>query len=186
MSLIKYGIAVGIGYYLGRPDGRRQLVRLRQQAVEIGRRPEVKQLQERGRDIAGERAAAAKNFASQKFAGKDKTAKDKVGKHEVSDAGILDDDPTVDPPTTRHRGIRGIGRRRPRPHPASPTTSEISTDVLDPSAPASPVAADDASTEVGRSGAEVPPATAPGRSAPTPGGVNEQPTSGPNVFDDRR
>ena len=186
MSLIKYGIAVGIGYYLGRPDGRRQLVRLGQQAGEIGRRPEVKQLRERGRDIAGERAVAAKNFASQKFAGKDKAAKDKVGKHEVSDAGILVDDTAADASTTRHRGIRGIGRRRPRPHPASPTTSEISTVVLDPSAAASPAAADDASSGFGRSGAEDPPATTPGRSAPPPGGVNEQPASGPTVFDDRR
>ena len=60
MSLIKYGIAVGLGYHLGQPHGRRQLKQLRRQIVRLSKRPEVKQLQERAWNIAGEHALAAR------------------------------------------------------------------------------------------------------------------------------
>ena len=63
MSLIKYGIAAAVGYHLGQPHGRKQLEQLRRQLVQLGKRPEVRQGQERGRDIAHERAHAAKSLA---------------------------------------------------------------------------------------------------------------------------
>jgi hypothetical protein len=60
MSLLKYGIAVGLGYALGRPEGRAQLARAGRQAADLGRRPEVAQLRERGKDIAAEQAQKVK------------------------------------------------------------------------------------------------------------------------------
>ena len=129
MTLIKYGLAAGIGYYLGQPEGRRQLVRLRQQVVELIRRPQVKQLRERGWDVAGERALAAKNFASTKLVGKRKAA----GNPEASERdNRVDDDAAEAAATARHLGIRGLGRRRPRPNPAAPTT--VQTNTPDPPA----------------------------------------------------
>jgi hypothetical protein len=64
MGLISHVIAAGIGYYAGQPDGRRQLDKLRRQAVEYAHGPQAKRLRERGWDVAGEGAHAAKNFAS--------------------------------------------------------------------------------------------------------------------------
>jgi hypothetical protein len=64
MGLISHVIAAGIGYYAGQPDGRRQLEKLRRQAVEYAHGPQAKRLRDRGRDVAGEGAHAAKNFAS--------------------------------------------------------------------------------------------------------------------------
>jgi hypothetical protein len=64
MGLISHVIAAGIGYYAGQPEGRRQLEKLRRQAVEYAHGPEAKRLRERGRDVAGEGVHAAKNFAS--------------------------------------------------------------------------------------------------------------------------
>jgi hypothetical protein len=60
MSLIKYGIAGALGYYLGQPQGRKQLDQLRQQLTKLSQRPQVKQLQDSGR----ERALAAKDRAA--------------------------------------------------------------------------------------------------------------------------
>jgi hypothetical protein len=74
MGLIKYGLAVGIGYHFGQPHGRQQLLRVRQQIIEFAHKPAITQLRERGWDIAGERALAAKNLASKKLSGKSKLA----------------------------------------------------------------------------------------------------------------
>lgn len=74
MGLIKYGLAVGIGYHFGQPHGRQQLLRLRQEIGELARKPAIMQLRERGWDIAGECALAAKNLASRKLSGKSKVA----------------------------------------------------------------------------------------------------------------
>lgn len=74
MGLIKYGLAVGIGYHFGQPQGRQQLLRVRQQIIEFAHKPAITQLRERGWDIAGERALAAKNLAAKKLSGKSKIA----------------------------------------------------------------------------------------------------------------
>jgi hypothetical protein len=74
MGLTKYGLAVGIGYHFGRPDGRRQLLWLRQQIIGLARRPAVRNLRERGWDIAGECALAACNVAARKLRGTSKVA----------------------------------------------------------------------------------------------------------------
>jgi hypothetical protein len=116
MSLIKYGIAVAVGYHFGQPQGRKQLEQLRRHVVQLGKRPEVKQWQERGWDIAYERALAAKRLASTTTAGRKKT----VDPATTSATSVADDterrsrlstsptlaDPTSDRPA-RSRGHRG-------------------------------------------------------------------------------
>ena len=59
MSVFKYAVAAAVGYYVGQPNSRRQVQRLREQAVELVRGPRAKQLKERGWDIAVKRTSAA-------------------------------------------------------------------------------------------------------------------------------
>jgi hypothetical protein len=61
MSLLKYAAAAAIGYFAGQPSGRRQLERLRRRATEMVRSPQVEDLKQRGKDIAGERASTVLN-----------------------------------------------------------------------------------------------------------------------------
>ena len=60
MGLTRYALVFGLGYALGRPDGRRRLGDLGQQTVELTRRPEVKRLRERSWDLAGDTVRAAR------------------------------------------------------------------------------------------------------------------------------
>jgi hypothetical protein len=115
MSLIKYGIAAAVGYHLGQPQGRKQLEQLRRQVVQLGKRPEVKQWQERGWDIAYERALAAKRRASTTLA-RQKTGEPAPG----ATTSVVDStDPIPGPGTGRFRRPAG-GWRKPRPTPADP------------------------------------------------------------------
>ena len=113
MKLITSGFVFGLGYLLGRPDGRRQLVKLRQQLTDIARKPEVKQLQERGWNAAGDRAIAAKNILEQKLRKND---------------GAVDGAPVDGKADSRgERGTRKPRfRRRPRPYPDAPTATAFS------------------------------------------------------------
>jgi hypothetical protein len=61
MSLLKYAVAAAIGYFAGQPSGRRQLERLRGKTTELLRSPQVEDLKQRGKDIAGERASTVLN-----------------------------------------------------------------------------------------------------------------------------
>jgi hypothetical protein len=112
MKLIN-GLVFGLGYLLGRPDGRRQLAQLRQQMTDLARNPEVKRLQERGWNAAGERMLAAKNVLAQK-----------LDKNDGAAEGEAADEKTDSP------GGRGTGksrfRRRPRPYPDAPTATAFS------------------------------------------------------------
>jgi hypothetical protein len=60
MKLLSYGLAVGLGYLLGRPDGRERLAQVGRQAADLAQRPEVVRLRERGKDVATERVQAVK------------------------------------------------------------------------------------------------------------------------------
>ena len=60
MFLLKYGLAVGLGYALGRPEGRTQLARVGRQAADLTQRPEVARLRERGKDLAAEQTQKLK------------------------------------------------------------------------------------------------------------------------------
>ena len=115
MSLIKYGIAAAVGYHLGQPQGRKQLEQLRRQVVQLGKRPEVKQWQERGRDIAYERALAAKSLASTTLARK-KTVDPAPG----AITSVVDSTDPVPGPASGGSRRRASGWRKPRPAPADP------------------------------------------------------------------
>jgi hypothetical protein len=60
MKLVSHGLAAGLGYMLGRPEGRQRLAKWGQQAADLTRRPEVVQLRERGKGLAAEQAQAVK------------------------------------------------------------------------------------------------------------------------------
>ena len=63
MRLLGHAVALGLGYALGRPDGRH---RLRHQARELGRRPAIRQLREHGWDLLGDQLLAARNLAGRR------------------------------------------------------------------------------------------------------------------------
>jgi hypothetical protein len=64
MGLLTHAVAFGLGYLLGRPGGKEQVMQLRHQVTELAEKPEVKRLAERGRGMAVERAQAARNAVS--------------------------------------------------------------------------------------------------------------------------
>ncbi len=64
MKLLSHGLAIGLGYMLGRPEGRERLAQVGRQAAELGKRPEVARLRERGRDLAAGQAQAVKQKIS--------------------------------------------------------------------------------------------------------------------------
>ena len=66
MGLVKYGLAVGLGYLLGRPEGRAQLRNVGRQAAELGNRPEVARLREQGKNVAAEKVDAVKQKVTRK------------------------------------------------------------------------------------------------------------------------
>ena len=60
MGLVSHGLALGLGYMLGRPEGRERLVRVGRQAADLRQRPEVVRLQERGKSLVVEQTQAVK------------------------------------------------------------------------------------------------------------------------------
>ena len=106
MGLISHGIAAGIGYYLAQPDGRRRLTRL------------GGQVQERGRDLVGDRAAG--RHARSDLATGDVTVGDLATKDDLAPS-----DPVVDASVPlrgrRLRRQRNRENRRRGPSSASPT-----------------------------------------------------------------
>ena len=60
MGLLTHGLAAGLGYLLGRPDGRERLTRLGRQAADLAQRPEVVQVRERAQDQIKNQAQAVK------------------------------------------------------------------------------------------------------------------------------
>jgi len=56
MGLASHGLALGLGYLLGRPEGRERLAQVGRQAADLRHRPEVVRLQERGKGLVVEQA----------------------------------------------------------------------------------------------------------------------------------
>jgi hypothetical protein len=129
MSLIKYGIAVAVGYHLGQPQGRNHLRQLRQQVVQLRKRPEVKQWQERGWDIAYERALAAKRLASTSMAGRKNAVDPAVG----SATSVTDDTDPAFP--ARIAGLRARSRRAAGWRRSRSSTSPTPADAAGTAAP---------------------------------------------------
>ncbi len=68
MGLFAKALIFGAGYALGHPQGRRQLVQLREQAGRLARSPRVVRAREHAWDVAGDQALAVKNrVAGAKF-----------------------------------------------------------------------------------------------------------------------
>lgn len=67
MGLIRYAAAVGLGYTFARPEGRRQLLKLRDQAQRVLQHPRVVHLQDRGQHLATERVTAVTDTVKQKL-----------------------------------------------------------------------------------------------------------------------
>ncbi|HWM02678.1 MAG TPA: hypothetical protein VNP92_10120 [Actinophytocola sp.] len=61
MGLFAKALIFGAGYALGHPQGRRQLVQLRQQASQLAQDPRVNRAKEQARTVAGDQALAVKN-----------------------------------------------------------------------------------------------------------------------------
>jgi hypothetical protein len=130
MGLLKYGLAVGLGYALGRPEGRAQLARLGQQATGLTQRPEVARLRERGKDLAADQAQKVKQ---------------KVTARSDNTTGSATSDATGPAPAGRRLGLRNaswrprLSRSRDVHFPSSedvpptPTPPPAGTTVVDDS-----------------------------------------------------
>ena len=70
MGLVSHALAFGIGYLVGRPGGRQQVARLGQQVSELADKPEVKRLVAQGRELASDKALAAKDAVTARVSGK--------------------------------------------------------------------------------------------------------------------
>jgi hypothetical protein len=122
MGLASHGLALVLGYVLGRPDGRQHIVELRHQVAQLAMKPEVKQLGKRGRDLAGERALAARGAVSSKL------------RRNGSASGADSPDPDTGVADSGRRGIRA----RARTKATDPAGSDI------PSTPAQAAGSDPA------------------------------------------
>jgi hypothetical protein len=91
MGLVSHALAFGLGYLLGRPGGRQQFVRMGQQVSELAEKPEVKRLAARGRDLANDKAHAAKDAVTARVSGK------------TADSGSAATTPASPPPSTSPR-----------------------------------------------------------------------------------
>lgn len=60
MGLLTHGLAAGLGYLLGRPDGRARLAGVGRKAVDLAQRPDVVRVRERGQDLVKNQAQAVK------------------------------------------------------------------------------------------------------------------------------
>ena len=97
MGLSRYGFAVGLGYLLGRPEGRAGLAQLGRAAANLTRRPEIVRLQEHLRGLASDQVQTVKEKITARSTDTDRTPRS-------DDAG---------PATARSRG--GLRSRRRRP-----------------------------------------------------------------------
>jgi hypothetical protein len=128
MGLLRYGLAVGLGYALGRPEGRAQLARVGRQAADLTQRPEVTRLRERGKDLAADQAQKVKQ---------------KVKPRSDGTAGSATTDLTGSDTTGRRRGLRNpswrprFSRSRnvhfPPPGDTTPTPTLGGTTVVEDS-----------------------------------------------------
>jgi hypothetical protein len=97
MGLFAKALIFGAGYALGHPQGRRQLVQLRQRASQLAQDPRVTRAKEQARNVAGEQALAVKNrVAGARF----RRAAD-TGAASATSSGTHSAQPSVPPITDR-------------------------------------------------------------------------------------
>ena len=112
MGLLSHGLAVGVGYLLGRPDGRARLAQAGRQAADLAQRPEVARIRERGKDLAASQAQTVKQKITARSTGTD------TGAH--GDAGTATADPL---PGLRTSAWRSRFRRSGAAH--FPSSEEV-------------------------------------------------------------
>ena len=66
MGIISHGVALGLGYACARPEGRRRLLVLRDQMLQLARRNEVTQLRDRAWHVATSKVMTANVSLAQK------------------------------------------------------------------------------------------------------------------------
>jgi hypothetical protein len=121
MRLVSHGLALGLGYLLGRPEGRERLVQVGRQAADLRQRPEVVRLQERGKGLVVQQTRAVK----QKVQARATSAGDAPGVEDAADAAAPG---SVSSPPVRSRGVlkpswRPRGFRRAAHFPPSEGTA---------------------------------------------------------------
>ena len=96
MGLFAKALIFGAGYALGHPQGRRQLVQLRQQASQLAQDPRVTRAKEQARNVAGDQALAVKTrVAGARFRRAD------TGAAPATSSGTHGAQPSVPPITDR-------------------------------------------------------------------------------------
>ena len=126
MGLVSHALAFGLGYVLGRPGGRQQFVQMGQQVTELAEKPEVKRLAARGRELANDKAHAAKDAVTARVSGKTATP----ARHLRPPRRLRRRPPRrdhLDPPTVADRRrppCRPDGHRRPSRHPP-PSSADV-------------------------------------------------------------
>jgi hypothetical protein len=116
MSLLSHGLAVGLGYVLGRPAGRARLAEAGRQAADLARRPEVARLRQHGKDFAVDQA---------------KSVKRKIAARSAAAAGAAGSDDSG--PTGRRRRTLRTPTWRPRFSRSRAAHFPPSTDTVPPS-----------------------------------------------------
>jgi hypothetical protein len=119
MGLVSHGLALGLGYMLGRPEGRERLVQVGRQAADLRQRPEVVQLQERGKGLVVEQTRAVK----QKVRARAKNAADAPAAEDAAPGGVGSAPVRsrgVRKPSWRPRGFRRAAHFPPSEGTAAP------------------------------------------------------------------
>ena len=142
MGLLSHGLAVGIGYLLGRPDGRARLAQAGRQAADLAQRPEVARIRERGKDLAASQAQTVKQKITARSAGTDTGA--------PGDAGSATSDPLPGLRTSawRSRFRRSGAAHFPSSEEVAPATAGVATAGVGTSAVEESDVADQATARV--------------------------------------
>ena len=123
MGLLSHGLAVGVGYLLGRPDGRARLAQAGRQAADLAQRPEVARIRERGKDLAVNQAQTVKQKITARSTGTDTGA--------PGDAGSATSDPLPGLRTSawRSRFRRSGAAHFPSSEEVAPATADAGTSL---------------------------------------------------------
>jgi cell division protein FtsN len=119
MGLVSHALAFGLGYVLGRPGGRQQVVQLGHQVTELADKPEVKRLAARGRELANDKALAAKDAVTARVSGKN-----------------VDSGSVATPPATPSPATSPPATSPATPSPASPSPATSPRADAPPTVPA--------------------------------------------------
>lgn len=127
MGLLSHGLAVGIGYLLGQPDGRARLAQAGRHAAELAQRPEVARIRERGKDLAANQAQTVKQKITARSKGADADAPGDGG------TAVSDPLPGLRPSAWRTRFRRSGSAHFPSSEEVAPATAGVGTSAVEES-----------------------------------------------------